>query len=316
MRGGSTKRRGDLTPPGAFVVAGGVRVHYVRAGKGPPLVYVHGAKGSTYDFTLSVGPRLAERYETVAIDRPGSGFSDRPATGQNRPEAQAAVLRAAAARLGIVRPVLVGHSLGAAVALAWALDAPDEVAAVVTLGAYALPLGGPPPWVVKLMRYPAVLRGAGALARSRLGRPLVRGAVERAFSPAPAPAAYLEIAPRLALQPAALLGDGADREVAEAGLAALRPRYPGLLTPLVIVVGAEDHMVPPAVSERLHALVPRSELVRVPGAGHMPQFSAPEAVIAAVDHATVLAGAVSTGAAPAGASPAAPAGPHGARRPS
>jgi pimeloyl-ACP methyl ester carboxylesterase len=290
MRGGSARRRGGLTPPGAFVDAGGARLHYVRAGSGTPLVYIHGAKGSTYDFTLSVGPRLAEQYETVAFDRPGSGFSGRPADGDNRPEAQAAVLRAAAAQLGLERPLLVGHSLGAAVALAWALDAPAEVAAVVTLGAYALPLGGPPPWVVRLMRYPALLRGVGALGRSRLGRPLVRSAVERAFSPSPAPAAYLEIAPRLALQPEALVSDGADREVAEAGLAALRPRYPGLLTPLVLVVGAEDHMVPPAVSERLHALVPRSELVRVPGAGHMPQFSAPDAVVAAVDHAAGLAG--------------------------
>ena len=78
-------------------------------------------------------------------------------------------------------------------------------------------------------------------------------------------------------------------QVAEEGLAALRPRYPGLQVPLVIVVGAEDRMVPPAVSERLHTLVPRSELVRVPGAGHMPQFSDPGAVIAAVGRAASLA---------------------------
>lgn len=279
-----------MTPPGSFLVASGVRVHYVRAGEGPALVYVHGAKGSTYDFTLSVGPRLAERYTAVAVDRPGSGFSGRPAAGTNRPEEQAAVLRSAARQLGLERPLLVGHSLGAAVALAWALDAPQEVAAVVTLGAYALPLGGPPPWVARLMRYPAVLRGVGALGRSRLGRPLVRSAVERAFFPTPVPAAYLDVAPRLALQPAALQGDGADRQGAEAGLTALRPRYPGLQVPLVIVVGAEDRMVPPVVSERLHALVPRSELVRVPGAGHLPQFSDPGAVIAAVDHAASLAG--------------------------
>ena len=82
-----------------------------------------------------------ERYAAVAMDRPGSGFSGRPATGENSPQAQAAVLRAAAAELGLERPLLVGHSFGAAVALAWALDAPDDVAAVVTLGGYVLPLG-------------------------------------------------------------------------------------------------------------------------------------------------------------------------------
>ena len=176
-------RRTRPAPPGDFVVAGGVRVHYVRCGAGRPLIYVHGAKGSVYDFTLSIGGRLAERYTALAMDRPGSGFSARPARGANSPQAQAAVLRAAAAELGLERPILIGHSLGAAVALAWALDAPGEVAAVVTLGGYVLPLGGPPPWVVSLLRLPAMLRAVGALGRSRLGRPLVE--TRRASGPSP-----------------------------------------------------------------------------------------------------------------------------------
>ena len=285
-------------PPGAFVTTAGTRVHYVRAGEGRPLVYVHGAKGSVYDFTLSVGARLAERYTAVAMDRPGSGFSPRPAKGENSPQAQAAVLRAAAVELGLERPILLGHSFGAAVALAWALDAPDDVAAVVTLGGYVLPLGGPPAWVVALLRSPTALRVVGALGRSRLGRPLVKSAVKRAFSPGSPPPEYLRVAPALALETANLIGDGADRKVAEEGLAALRSLYPGLLSPLVIVVGAQDRMVPPTLSERLHTLVPGSELVRVPGAGHMPQFTAPDAVIAAVDRAAALAEAAPTFASP------------------
>ena len=142
-------------------------MHYVRAGEGRPVVYVHGAKGSVYDFTLSVGGRLAQRYAAVAMDRPGSGFSGRPADGENSPQAQAAVLRAAAAELGLERPILIGHSLGAAVALAWALAAPRDVAAVVTLGGYVLPIGGHPAWVVALLRSPTALRAVGALGRSR-----------------------------------------------------------------------------------------------------------------------------------------------------
>jgi pimeloyl-ACP methyl ester carboxylesterase len=275
-----------------------VRVHYVRAGEGRPVVYVHGAKGSVYDFTLSVGSRLAQRYAAVAMDRPGSGFSGRPAEGENSPQAQAAVLRAAAAELGLERPILLGHSFGAAVALAWALAAPQDVAAVVTLGGYVLPIGGHPAWAVALLRSPTALRAVGALGRSRVGRPLVESAMKRAFSPGTPPREYMAVAPRLALATANLISDGEDRKAAEVGLTALRPLYPGLLVPLVIVVGVEDRMVPPTLSERLHALVPASELVRVPGAGHMPQFTAPDAVIAAVDRGATLAEAAPTFASP------------------
>jgi len=283
-------RGAALEPPGQFLTAAGVLIHYVRRGDGPPVVYVHGAKGSVYDFVLSIGDRVAERYTAVAFDRPGSGFSGRAPHDGGSPQAQAAVLRAAAAKLGLERPVLVGHSLGAAVALAWALDAPAEVAAVVTLGGYVLPLGGPPPWVVALMRSRTTLRAVGRLGRSRLGRPLVESAVRRAFYPGRPPQEYLRIASALALDEARLLSDGDDRKSAEAGLRALQPRYALLDTPVVIVVGEQDRMVPPSMSEKLHALLPQAEIVRLPAAGHMPQFTAPGAVLTAVDRAAELGG--------------------------
>ena len=277
-------------PQGEFVRANGVPVHYVRRGSGPPVIYIHGAKSSVYDFTMSIVDDVAARYTAVAFDRPGAGFSGRPARDGGSPQAQAAVLRAAARTLGLERPILLGHSFGAAVALAWALDAQDEVSAVVTLGGYVLPLGGPPPWVVALMRSPAVLRGVGRIGRSRLGRPLVDSALRRAFYPGVVPAEYARITPALALDDARLIHDGEDRKSAEDGLRALAPRYPGLRLPVVIVVGDQDRMVPPRTSARLHELLPHSELVRLPDAGHMPQFTRPDAVLAAVDRAAELAG--------------------------
>jgi len=277
-------------PPGELVRAAGVLVHYVRRGDGPPVVYIHGAKGSVYDLLLSIGDRLAGRYTAVAFDRPGSGFSGRAAQDGGSPQAQAAVLRAAAAALGLERPVLVGHSFGAAVALAWALDAPDEVAAVVTLGGYVLPLGGPPPWVVAVMRSRTTLRAVGRLGRSPLGRPFVDGALRRAFFPGRPPQEYARIAPALALDEARLMSDGEDRKSAEAGLRALQSRYARLAAPVVVVVGEQDRMVPPSTSEKLHALLPRAEIVRLPASGHMPQFTDPDAVLAAVDRAAALGG--------------------------
>ncbi|HET6475627.1 MAG TPA: alpha/beta hydrolase [Thermoleophilia bacterium] len=285
----SSRKRAAPAPPGDFITAGGARVHYVRSGDGPPVVYIHGAKGSVYDCLLSIGPTLAERYTVTAFDRPGSGFSRRPTGGGMTPQAQASVLRAAAVGLGIERPVLIGHSLGAAVALAWAVAAPESIAAVVTLGGYVLPLGGRP-WVGALLRSPTIVAVTGGLGRSRLGRPLVDAALRRAFAPGPVPADYERIAPILALDRANLAGDGEDRRSAEAGLRALQPLYPSLAVPLVIVVGADDRMVPPSTSRRLHAIVPGSEFIELPGAGHLPQFTTPGAVLAAVDHAAELGG--------------------------
>ena len=139
MRAAHTTEVEARVPQGEFVRADGVPVHYVRSGSGPPVIYIHGAKSSVYDFTMSIADEVAERYTAVAFDRPGAGFSGRPASDGGSPQAQAAVLRAAAGVLGLERPILLGHSFGAAVALAWALDAQDEVSAVVTLGGYVLP---------------------------------------------------------------------------------------------------------------------------------------------------------------------------------
>jgi pimeloyl-ACP methyl ester carboxylesterase len=282
--------QGAGTPPGDFVRAGGVPIHYVRRGAGRPVVYVHGAKSSVYDFTLSIADRVAERYTAVAFDRPGSGFSGRPAQDGGRPQAQAAVLREAARALGLERPVLVGHSLGAAVALAWALETPSEVAAVVTLGGYVLPLGGPPRWVVATMRSAATMRAVGRLGRSPLGRPFVTAALRRVFSPDEPPEAYARLAPALALEPSRLVHDGADRRAAEDGLRELARGYGELEVPVVVVVGEADRAVPPESSYALHRLLPRSELVTLPATGHMPHFTRPDAVVAAVDRAVDLAG--------------------------
>jgi len=296
-------------PPDTFLTAGGVRLHVVRSGEGPALVYIHGAKGSFYDFTLSVGPRLAQRYTAVAIDRPGSGYSGRPAAGDNSPQAQAVVLRAAAAVLGLERPLLVAHSMGAAVALAWALDDPAGVAAVVTLGGHAVPLDGSgmPPWAGAVMRSRTLLRALGAFARSRAGRPFVRAGLRRVFAPGPVPEEYVRLAPPLAFSKANLLHDSEDSAATDEGLHALEPLYPSFKVPLVIVAGEQDSAVPAASSERLHGLVPGSELVVVPGCGHMPQFTAPDAVVAAIDHAAELAGlpagAVETAAQPGSLGP-------------
>lgn len=281
-------RRGR--PPGAFVTAAGVPIHYVTRGEGRPVVYIHGAKSSVYDFLLSIADTVSPRYRVVAFDRPGSGFSGRThEAGGGSPQAQAAVLRAATAALGIDRPVLVGHSFGAAVALAWALDTPATVSAVVTLGGHVVPLGEAPPWVTSLARSRPALLALSVAGRLPVGRPLVDWTMRRIFYPDAVPSDYLRIAPSLALSPGRLVSDGEERRGWTVGLQDLEARYSKLEVPVVIVVGARDQVVPPRSSLRLHHLAPRSELVVLPETGHMPHFARPDVVLAAIDRAAELA---------------------------
>ena len=117
-------------PSGQFIEVNGTRVHAWVAGEGPDVVLIHGAFGSLRDFTFDLAHRLSDRYRVVALDRPGLGYTGRTEARYARPFAgdaespaeQAALLAAAARALGAENPVVVGHSMGGIVAMAWALD--------------------------------------------------------------------------------------------------------------------------------------------------------------------------------------------------
>src|SRR3954449_9570700 len=100
-------------PAGRFIEIDGVRLHYLERGAGTPVVLIHGNVVTAEDWVLSgVLDRVAERHRVVAFDRPGYGHSERPRGSAWAAAAQAALVRRALARLGIERPVVVGHSWG------------------------------------------------------------------------------------------------------------------------------------------------------------------------------------------------------------
>lgn len=131
----------DHPPTGRFLEIDGIRLHYLERGSGPPVVLLHGNVVTAEDYSLSgVFDRLVKRgHRVVAFDRPGFGFSDRPQGMLWTPTAQAHLLRRAFARLGLERPVVVGHSWGTMVALAMGLDHPDAVGGLVLLSGYYKP---------------------------------------------------------------------------------------------------------------------------------------------------------------------------------
>ena len=274
-------------PTGQLIGPPGKRIHAHVEGSGRDVVLIHGASGNTRDFTHGLVGRLAGEFRVTAFDRPGLGWSDDLGPEGGSPAAQARALRAAARELGLVRPIVVGHSYGGAVAMAWALDDPDSVDAVVLLG------GATMPW-------PGGLGLWYALTSSRLGRALIvplvtafapRRKIDEAmrvvFEPDPVPADYgRNFAAGLTLRRKVLSENARQVNELRPHVVDMSARYGSLNLPVEIVHGTADTIVPAEIHALpLARLLPGAVLTLIEGVGHMPHHAAPDDVVAAIHRA-------------------------------
>jgi pimeloyl-ACP methyl ester carboxylesterase len=227
----------------------------------------------------------AARYRVVAFDRPGYGHSTRPRDRVWTPEAQAELARAALRRLGVERPIVVGHSWGTLAATALALAHPRDVAGLVLLSGHYFPtaradvpfLSGPAlPVVGDLLRH---------TVSPLIGRVLWPRIKRRIFAPAP-------VAPRfdtgfptwMALRPSQLRASASETALMIPAAAAMRHRYGELRMPVVIAAGGDDRFVDTGYqSAQLHRAVPGSEFRAFPGVGHMIYHTALRETLAVID---------------------------------
>ena len=127
-----------------FIDAGGVRLHAVIGGEGPPLLLIHGWPESWYAWRLLM-PALVPEFQVIAVDQRGIGLSDKPADGYDC-GTLANDLVALMDALGHDRFAVVGHDTGFAIAYALAADHPDRVERVALIDIPGPPLatGSPP----------------------------------------------------------------------------------------------------------------------------------------------------------------------------
>lgn len=293
-------RRAERETPaaGSFVTVDDVRLHYVEAGAGPPLVLLHGNGATVQDFLLSgIFDAAAQNYRVIAFDRPGFGYSERPRSTMWTAEAQAELLYKAIGMLGASQPILLGHSWATMVAVAMALAHPGEVSALVLLSGYYFPTARPD---VLLLGPPAV-PVAGDVMRYTLsplaGRAMAPLLFKTIFSPREVPDVMARWPLGLALRPSQIRAAAADAALMVPCAASLSERYGELGLPIMIVAGDGDKIAHfDRHSAALHDAIPGSELITVKGAGHMVHYAEPDTVIGAVDRAHRLV----TTAVPAG----------------
>jgi pimeloyl-ACP methyl ester carboxylesterase len=283
----------EVPPPsGRLIQVNGQQVHVHVEGSGPDIVLIHGAGGNLRDYTFDLMGRLSGSFRVTAFDRPGLGHSAALPGGAASPAEQAALLDAAAAQLGIGRAVVVGHSYGAAVAMAWALDRPQRVAAVVSMAGVVQPWEGD----VDAWYRVAGSRLGGALvvpvASALVSERQARRILEGIFAPNPVPQGYFDhIGMGFSTRPETIRENARQVRTLKPHVAAMAPRYAGLTLPIEIIHGSADETVGLDIHSRpLAAQVPGARLTVLDGVGHMPHHARPEEAAAAIRRAAARAG--------------------------
>lgn len=258
-------------------LSGGRRLRVARAGKGPPVVFLHGYPENLQIWSELV-PRLERRFSTVAFDWPGMGQSD-PWKGGATP---ADMARRAVRLLDawkIAKAAVVGSDMGGQPALVLAARHPERVSRLVVMNCLAFP-DEKTSWEIRLLRrfgwnrtilrrFPGVVFRRAERTFLPRGVKLPRGLREDLWGSFRRPEVRAFIIRMCA------------------GYQGSLPRLPALYrqiaAPTLVLWGAEDKHFPPVHAERLHAAIPGSRLEVLPGAGHWMMWDRAEEVASRIE---------------------------------
>jgi len=277
-------------PIGEFATVDGVRLHFVDVpATSPdlhPIVFLHGASGNVRDLMGAFRQPLEGRARMLFIDRPGAGYSERGGDGMSDPARQAGLVAGLMQARGIERAIVVGHSLGGAVAAAFAVEHPQMTAGLVFIAPATHPWpGGKVTWYYDWVNFPVLGRVFAQLLAVPAGNLLYRNALKGVFAPEPVPPQYAEVSgTRLVLRPASFRHNAADVGMLYGNVERLAKRYSEIEAPTVILTGDKDDVVLAEIhSEGLKRDIAGSRLVWLERTGHMPPYTKTAEIVAEIE---------------------------------
>ena len=265
-------------------LTGGERLAYLQAGEGHDVLLIHGMLTTSHEMKLALFDALAAKYRVTAVDRPGHGLSTRKRVAAS-PQSQARTIMQGARAMGLRRPIVVGHSLGATVAIHIALAFPDEVAGVVAIA----PLAFPEPRLETLLFGLRGLPGLGDAAASfnHVGPdvsllPMLWRAM---FLPQTMAPSFRDNFPfEEVSRGESMRATGEDSLETPLALTDSVFRYGACQTPISLVTGSADAVVNPLLhAVPLSKMLGRSKVEIVNGMGHMLHHFKPEIITREVD---------------------------------
>ncbi|MFI5003627.1 MAG: alpha/beta fold hydrolase [Solirubrobacterales bacterium] len=269
-------------PTGSFVQLAGLKLHYIeRPGAEPAVLLIHGLPGTAEDWN-EVTALLPGR-RTIAIDRPGFGFS----TGGYFPfDRQLQAVQELIDRLNLGRPILVGHSYGGAVSLGFAERYPGEVQGLVLVDAAATCRRSSAferiqAKFLQVLDLPVVDQIAH-LTFSQLLLTVSAGEREsEAFEPNSVFPAHRHRVLAINMKHGNLKAYAGERLAANGVVEGVNRGLHGIHVPAIVIQGDHDQLVKPQCGRRLAATLPNAHLEMVSG-GHMAPYTHPQVIAAAV----------------------------------
>lgn len=246
--------------------------HYEETGQGTPLVLLHGfpLDRRVWDAQRKA---LGDRVRVIAPDLRGFGKSA-PATSPFSMESLADDMHTLLSEIGALPCVLGGLSMGGYVALAYVKKYPGDLKGLALIDTRAE--GDTPEGkearakMIKLVQD----KGSPAVAETMMPKMFAPDALASKPALVKDLREIMEACPAKTIEYALLaMRDRADRTA----------DLPSIAVPSVIIVGDQDAITPPAMSEKMNQLIPRSKLVLVKGAGHMACMEQPDQVNRAIE---------------------------------
>lgn len=252
----------------------GLKVSYVVAGGGPPVILIHGMGSSHVTWVENIGP-LSQRYTMYALDLPAHGDSEDPRGVPYGPFAGSDFLGSFMDALGLQSASLIGNSGGGSAAAIFAIHHPERVDRLVLVDAGGL--GRPVSWFLRIASIPLVgellhlhtIRSDRALVASIFHKP-------RPIDPEVARElrrARNEFTTRMKVVKAIRSGInlfGARKETL------ILDQLRGLKVPLLIVWGEKDHVLPVSHARNAAKKLPNAVVYIMRDCGHWPHMENPE----------------------------------------
>jgi magnesium chelatase accessory protein len=259
----------------SFAKAAGIRWHVQKMGQGPPLLLIHGTGAATHSWRGLI-PILAKRFNVIAPDLPGHGFTQSPPSHRLSLRGMASDLGQLLRVLGVKPEIVVGHSAGAAILARMCLDGTIAPKLLVSLNGAFMPFGGVANHLLSPLARLLVMNSL--VPRAFAWQASHAGAVERLIQntgsniDAQGIAHYRKLVRSPAHVAAAL------RMMANWRLEPLLHDLPRLTTRLLLVAAEGDRSISPDVARQVREVYPQAIIERLPGLGHLAHEEQPQAI--------------------------------------